>query len=709
MDLGNQLTQTTKRRKTTELDEANQSNAVVADAPCTANDPMESNPPYESTTVSAQTPSLSSSPSSSSAAGIPNTTRVIPANDLTLEKKIGEGKFGQVWLGALKKKARVAVKKVLERKGFELEANIYEKVRPHPNILPYFGQSPDQCYLIFAYYGGGSAEQWMRVNGYNGRKRIQLSVIFRVAADASFGLEHLHDLGFVHGDIAARNLLLEERKDGLHAALADLGLCTANDTIPPRELREFQPIRWLPPEVLQNDVSQKTFESDVYMFAMLLYELFTGQKPFASLSVEAVKQKLIEGIPVELIMSDLSPVPCDLQPLMKRCWQLEAKQRPNIHQVAESLQDYLKKVEKNETHQPSDGGGAVRPPGGDYPPSSEYPPARPFIPLRPESKPEECEIPEDIDDPEAHPAPPDAVPLWDCAVEDGGVIYCSCALNDQFVATGHEDAKIKIWDLDSHQLTRVLEGHSGPIHAICAFQAGSRIASGSRDATVRIWDANTGECLRILSHHHEEDFKDNSRQWVRTVAVCAESKLVAGDESGQLKIWDISTAQCLQTNRLNTQIWCVAVRHDGSILVGTGNGDIQLRDTMDNGSLITTFVGHVNHTYAVQILNSNFFASSSVDKTVRIWRISTGQCLFVLPGHKHFISSLCLFRGARLVSASGDKQLKIWDLVTLKCAQTLAGHSGCIQALCCTAGGRIVSGDRDGCLRVWQCPPRMWS
>ena len=69
-------------------------------------------------------------------------------------------------------------------------------------------------------------------------------------------------------------------------------------------------------------------------------------------------------------------------------------------------------------------------------------------------------------------------------------------------------------------------------------------------------------------------------------------------------------------------------------------------------------------------------ASGSWDKTVKLWDVTSGECLQTLEGHSSIVFSVSFSPdGTKVASGSDDKTVKLWDVTSGECLQTLEGHS----------------------------------
>lgn len=98
------------------------------------------------------------------------------------------------------------------------------------------------------------------------------------------------------------------------------------------------PLRWLPREVFVGDAVKYSPASDVYMFAMLMYEVLAEQLPFAEVDVVFKAWSLAADGARPKCPPDC---PRDLFEIAERCWAAEPEERPTAAQAAEMLELWL--------------------------------------------------------------------------------------------------------------------------------------------------------------------------------------------------------------------------------------------------------------------------------------------------------------------------------------------------------------------------------
>ncbi|XXX81951.1 TIR domain-containing protein [Sorangium sp. So ce134] len=113
------------------------------------------------------------------------------------------------------------------------------------------------------------------------------------------------------------------------------------------------------------------------------------------------------------------------------------------------------------------------------------------------------------------------------------------------------------------------------------------------------------------------------------------------------------------------------------------------------------------HTWAVNACalspDGQRIVSASVDRTLKVWDLATGELLSTLDGRSGWVNACAISPdGQRIVSASSDGTLKVWDLATGELLSTLEGHSERVTSCAISPDGqRIVSASHDRTLRVW--------
>ena len=124
-------------------------------------------------------------------------------------------------------------------------------------------------------------------------------------------------------------------------------------------------------------------------------------------------------------------------------------------------------------------------------------------------------------------------------------------------------------------------------------------------------------------------------------------------------------------------------------------------------SSFQTFEGHTHYimNLAVNPKDPNTFASSCLDRTVKIWSLTSGTPNYSLEAHDKGVNYVEFYHGPDkpyLVTVGDDKTVKIWDYLSKSCVQTMEGHTSNVSfAVFHPSLPVIVSGSEDGTVKIW--------
>nr|CAD1831888.1 unnamed protein product [Ananas comosus var. bracteatus] len=153
----------------------------------------------------------------------------------------------------------------------------------HPNVVAFYGVVLDgpggDIATVTEYMVNGSLRHALQKTDKTLDRRKRLII----AMDAAFGMEYLHSKNIVHFDLKSDNLLVNLRDPQRPICkVGDLGLSRVKcQTLISGGVRGTLP--WMAPELLNGSSNLVSEKVDVFSFGIVLWELLTGEEPYADL------------------------------------------------------------------------------------------------------------------------------------------------------------------------------------------------------------------------------------------------------------------------------------------------------------------------------------------------------------------------------------------------------------------------------------------
>ncbi len=322
------------------------------------------------------------------------------------------------------------------------------------------------------------------------------------------------------------------------------------------------------------------------------------------------------------------------------------------------------------------------------------------------------------------------------------IITCLALSPDgKTLVTGSKDRSIRVWDVNTAKVVRILQGHTHEITSLVFSSDGTQLASSSKDQSIRIWNLSSTDEHRNFAGHDG---------FVWSAVYSNDGKLFAsGGADKKIVIRDAATGDILRTIPAHSlAVTALAFNRDGSRLASSGGDQLVKLWDVKTGDLIKEFKGHTSAVMAVAFSNDDKqVLSGGADKVARLWDVDKGTTAQVFPDVRSPISSVAIRKdgkqallgcadgtlhiydtaasptetgfviahlsgvsalayspdGLRAATCGGDKLVKVWKLLDIKDPiLVLKGHSNPISSVAFSVDGRLLaSGGGDMLVKVW--------
>ncbi len=505
------------------------------------------------------------------------------------------------------------------RQRFEQEARAAARL-DHPHIATVLdaGIEAGLPYMTSVYYPGVTLATWLRERTVD----VDQAEAARLIQQLAEAMAHAHERGVLHRDIKPSNVLLvaQEKCCGeaieLHLTtpkLLDFGL--AKLTAEAHDLTQtgmlLGTIRYLPPEQAAGRVREIGPAVDVYALGAILYELLTGQPPFAADSDLEVLRCIEQRDPSK-IRELRRGASKDLETICHKCLEKDPSRRyPTAKTLAEDLGRYLQGapiLARPATSPERAWKWIKRNPARasllalalasttvlilglaisnhrirlerDRATASEAEATKQTLIARRYAYGTDFRLAQEAWD---HSAPEEAIRIMDRYVPSAGetdlrgpewhllwnqihrqnqiltqsdaIAWSLAASTDgKLFAIGDSAGKIQLRSVNPPRLLREIStGWTGNIDQVLFAPSGRELISGTEDGAIRIWSVSDGKLLDTLLEH---------KNWVGALAISPDGEILfSGDGDGRVLMWDLNQRKLLcQLMQQQGEVRCLAI------------------------------------------------------------------------------------------------------------------------------------------------------
>jgi len=302
---------------------------------------------------------------------------------------------------------------------------------------------------------------------------------------------------------------------------------------------------------------------------------------------------------------------------------------------------------------------------------------------------------------------PDVSLIHSLSISDQSICTLSFNQTGDWIAFGCQDlGQLLVWEWQSETYVLKQQGHANGMTSVVYSPDGSLIATGGEDAKVKLWDTSSGFCFVTFTEHEAT---------VTAICFTPNGKVVLTSSlDGTVRAFDMTRYRNFKT--LTTprpvQLSCITVDSSGDMIASGGQDVFEIYLwSLTTGRLVEILSGHEGPVSGVSFSSnpiSSQLASVSWDKTIKIWDAlesnssretiqitSEGLCVCWRPdginvsvgtisGH---IYTFDVRTSTQVSSIAGKKDLRIGRGEADKISAKTKSESQAFKSLCYSADG----------------------
>ena len=212
---------------------------------------------------------------------------------------------------------------------------------------------------------------------------------------------------------------------------------------------------------------------------------------------------------------------------------------------------------------------------------------------------------------------------------------------------------VLIWDVATGEIVDSLKRHAASVNYACFSPNGEYAISASDDSTVILWNAHTGDFIKTIVKHKG---KVNCALFNNDG-----SKVITASEDGTSAVYDFksNTSKIIFTSKDHSIEYAEFNDDDDTKIAVVTNNEVfiiqgdKVKSIRDKDNIITS---------ATFSPDGHTIATSSYDKTIKLYNIDTCDIIHTYTGHSNIVKDVVFSPDGRFVlSTSRDNEARIWN------------------------------------------------